>query len=184
MSFSSVVVNFEKIKCVYPIYNFPSPIYYLPLVTDKNFQVSSGANSQKNSEILANSSLKFCFLDQSSASVSLDQSSASVSSLLSQSSLPSSLPLSKEKPFQEKDDDCLSKEKPFQEKDDDCLSKEKSFQEKDDDCLTCIVCMDAPRMMVFRPCNHFSTCLNCSKKLKICPTCNAIVQETIKIFIV
>jgi hypothetical protein len=35
----------------------------------------------------------------------------------------------------------------------------------------CVVCLDRPRMMMMRPCNHYCICEECSMNLSRCPIC-------------
>ena len=42
-----------------------------------------------------------------------------------------------------------------------------------EDRLLCTICMeaDAPRTVVFGPCNHFLACASCADALQECPNC-------------
>ena len=46
---------------------------------------------------------------------------------------------------------------------------------------TCIICMDAPREVVFRPCGHNVVCTDCSKLVMasggLCPMCRDCVVQ-------
>lgn len=52
------------------------------------------------------------------------------------------------------------------------------------DNLECVICMDAPKSALIRPCNHVAACMSCSEKLKLCPACNTAIQEIELIFII
>jgi hypothetical protein len=41
----------------------------------------------------------------------------------------------------------------------------------DDEDPICIICMDAPKTLVFVPCGHYCVCSECSERLKECPLC-------------
>eukprot|EP01001_Neometanema_parovale_P005200 NODE_1821_length_1594_cov_83.384092_g1734_i0.p1 GENE.NODE_1821_length_1594_cov_83.384092_g1734_i0~~NODE_1821_length_1594_cov_83.384092_g1734_i0.p1 ORF type:complete len:442 (-),score=61.23 NODE_1821_length_1594_cov_83.384092_g1734_i0:160-1485(-) len=41
---------------------------------------------------------------------------------------------------------------------------------------TCVICMEAPRCMLFRPCSHSVCCEDCSRKVKKCPICNQLIR--------
>jgi hypothetical protein len=46
-----------------------------------------------------------------------------------------------------------------------------------EDRLLCTICMeaDAPRTVLFGPCNHFLACASCAEKLAECPNCRATI---------
>lgn len=45
---------------------------------------------------------------------------------------------------------------------------------------TCIVCMDAPKSLVFVPCGHYCSCASCVTGLKNkCPMCREIITATV-----
>lgn len=46
----------------------------------------------------------------------------------------------------------------------------------------CVVCMDQPRMMMFRPCNHYCVCESCSKQLNKCPICTRHITRKEKVY--
>jgi len=56
-------------------------------------------------------------------------------------------------------------------------------RERDDleDRVLCVICMDAPRSVLFSPCNHLVACAACSNTLKDCPLCRGRVKKRIKI---
>ena len=46
-----------------------------------------------------------------------------------------------------------------------------------EDRLLCTICMeaDAPRTVLFGPCNHFLACASCAAELAECPNCRATI---------
>ena len=52
-----------------------------------------------------------------------------------------------------------------------------------EDRILCAICMenDAPRSVLFSPCNHLVACAACAPKLKECSLCRAPVKKRIKI---
>ena len=46
----------------------------------------------------------------------------------------------------------------------------------------CIVCMDAKREVLLKPCNHYCLCSGCSKGLRECPMCKKKKRKAEKIF--
>ena len=59
----------------------------------------------------------------------------------------------------------------------DVLAKVKLENEALEDRLLCTICMeaDAPRAVVFEPCNHFLACASCAAALQECPNCRATI---------
>ena len=55
----------------------------------------------------------------------------------------------------------------------DALVKVKRGNEALEDRLLCTICMeaDAPRTVLFGPCNHFLACASCAAALHECPNC-------------
>jgi len=52
----------------------------------------------------------------------------------------------------------------------------------------CVVCMDAPKNHVMRPCMHMCTCEACTQQLleqgvESCPVCRAPVEHIERVFI-
>ena len=48
----------------------------------------------------------------------------------------------------------------------------------------CVVCLDTIQAKIaFIPCGHVCCCSNCSKKMRKCPLCRAVVQSSIKVFL-
>ena len=52
-----------------------------------------------------------------------------------------------------------------------------------EDRILCAICMenDAPRSVLFSPCNHLVACAACAPELKECPLCRAVIKNRIKI---
>ena len=52
-----------------------------------------------------------------------------------------------------------------------------------EDRLLCTICMeaDAPRTVLFGPCNHFLACASCADALQECPNCRATITTRITI---
>ena len=52
-----------------------------------------------------------------------------------------------------------------------------------EDRILCAICMenDAPRSVLFSPCNHLVACAACAPKLRECPLCRAAIKSRIKI---
>lgn len=46
----------------------------------------------------------------------------------------------------------------------------------------CIVCMDANREVLLKPCNHYCMCSDCSKGFRECPVCQKKLRKAEKIF--
>lgn len=45
---------------------------------------------------------------------------------------------------------------------------------------TCVICMDAPKTVVFAPCGHYCSCVSCSTKLdNKCPMCRSVITEIV-----
>ena len=65
----------------------------------------------------------------------------------------------------------------------DVLAKVKLENEALEDRLLCTICMeaDAPRAVVFEPCNHFLACASCAAALQECPNCRATITTRITI---
>nr|XP_022291915.1 baculoviral IAP repeat-containing protein 3-like [Crassostrea virginica]XP_022291916.1 baculoviral IAP repeat-containing protein 3-like [Crassostrea virginica] len=58
-------------------------------------------------------------------------------------------------------------------------SKLSSLFNSTDDQYLCKICMDERVNVVFIPCGHIATCLDCAKPLQKCPMCRAIVRGKI-----
>lgn len=50
---------------------------------------------------------------------------------------------------------------------------------EDEDNADCVICMCAPKNIVFVPCYHFYCCTECSSKLKDCPICRVKIGQKI-----
>ena len=46
----------------------------------------------------------------------------------------------------------------------------------------CVVCMEASRGVVFRPCDHFVVCALCAERLRCCPMCMVDVERAVSVF--
>ena len=59
----------------------------------------------------------------------------------------------------------------------DVLVQVKREKEALEDRVLCTICMeaDAPRTVLFGPCNHFLACASCAAKLAECPNCRATI---------
>ena len=57
------------------------------------------------------------------------------------------------------------------------LVQVKREKEALEDRLLCTICMeaDAPRTVVFGPCNHYLACASCAAALQECPNCRATI---------
>lgn len=56
-------------------------------------------------------------------------------------------------------------------------------KERDDDDQSCCVCMNEQKNVVFVPCGHVSTCVECANKIQSsCPVCNENFERKIKIY--
>jgi len=57
------------------------------------------------------------------------------------------------------------------------LVRVKREKEALEDRLLCTICMeaDAPRTVLFGPCNHFLACASCAAALQECPNCRATI---------
>ena len=59
-------------------------------------------------------------------------------------------------------------------------ANEELSQERDKSL--CVVCLDATRKMLLKPCNHYCLCYDCLQGLRECPVCKRRIQTTEKIF--
>ena len=62
------------------------------------------------------------------------------------------------------------------------LDREKKHLKEAQEQRECKICFDAECSLLFRPCNHVSTCEECSMTLSQCPICRQIIYEKIKAF--
>ncbi len=54
--------------------------------------------------------------------------------------------------------------------------------EKEVDSKQCVVCLDKPRELMIRPCNHYCVCRNCRRKINKCPMCTRWISSTEKVY--
>lgn len=47
----------------------------------------------------------------------------------------------------------------------------------------CKICMDKEVGIVFLPCGHFATCINCAPNLQDCPVCRSTIKATVRTFL-
>lgn len=47
----------------------------------------------------------------------------------------------------------------------------------------CKICMDNEIGIVFLPCGHLTTCVNCAPSLKDCPVCRSVIKATVRTFL-
>lgn len=47
----------------------------------------------------------------------------------------------------------------------------------------CKICMDNEIGVVFLPCGHLNTCINCAPSLKDCPICRSSIRATVRTFL-
>ena len=59
----------------------------------------------------------------------------------------------------------------------DTTAQIKREKEALEDRVLCTICMeaDAPRTVLFGPCNHFLACASCAAALQECPNCRATI---------
>lgn len=46
----------------------------------------------------------------------------------------------------------------------------------------CVVCLIKDKNILYLPCAHLATCLDCSYSLQTCPMCRSAVQATVRTF--
>lgn len=46
----------------------------------------------------------------------------------------------------------------------------------------CVICKDAPKTMLFRPCKHLCTCQDCAKLVETCPICRWQIEERERVY--
>jgi L-lactate utilization protein LutB len=59
------------------------------------------------------------------------------------------------------------------------ISKQES-EEKNESY--CIICLDNKKNIVFLPCAHFVSCMECGLSMKNCPVCRTKIQATVRTF--
>lgn len=47
----------------------------------------------------------------------------------------------------------------------------------------CKICMDGEVGIVFLPCGHLTTCVNCAPNLEDCPVCRCAIKATVRTFL-
>lgn len=47
----------------------------------------------------------------------------------------------------------------------------------------CKICMDSDVGIVFLPCGHLATCVNCAPNLEDCPVCRCAIKATVRTFL-
>lgn len=47
----------------------------------------------------------------------------------------------------------------------------------------CKICMDGEVSIVFLPCGHLTTCVNCAPNLEDCPVCRCAIKATVRTFL-
>ena len=63
---------------------------------------------------------------------------------------------------------------------------ERKLLEEENRCLKeqkmCKVCMDKDANIVFLPCGHLVSCVECAHALRKCAVCRAIIQGTVRTY--
>lgn len=54
--------------------------------------------------------------------------------------------------------------------------------QKEKEAKQCVVCLDRPRVVMMRPCNHYCVCEECSKHLSRCPICTKYFTRMEKVY--
>lgn len=66
------------------------------------------------------------------------------------------------------------------------LKKSVSLEEENrilKEARQCKICMDAEVGIVFLPCGHLTTCVNCAPNLEDCPMCRSAIKATVRTFL-
>lgn len=50
------------------------------------------------------------------------------------------------------------------------------------DQMTCKICMDKDACIVFLPCGHMVSCVECAHALRKCAVCRTLIQGTVKAY--
>ena len=53
---------------------------------------------------------------------------------------------------------------------------------KEEESKQCVVCMDQPRELMIRPCNHYCVCQSCARRLQKCPMCNRLINRAERVY--
>ncbi|KAK3931779.1 Baculoviral IAP repeat-containing protein 3 [Frankliniella fusca] len=67
-----------------------------------------------------------------------------------------------------------------------CLEKKVSLEEENrrlKEARQCKICMDSEACVVFLPCGHLVTCVNCAPSLSDCPICRQAIKATVRTFL-
>ena len=48
---------------------------------------------------------------------------------------------------------------------------------------SCAICMERQKVIIFMPCSHLASCVECSVSLQICPICRKKVEATIRTYV-
>ncbi|XP_063445445.1 baculoviral IAP repeat-containing protein 2-like [Mytilus trossulus] len=51
------------------------------------------------------------------------------------------------------------------------------------DQQTCKICLEEPVSIVFLPCGHLASCVNCASMLRRCPICRTFIKGTVKTYL-
>lgn len=51
------------------------------------------------------------------------------------------------------------------------------------DQQTCKICLEEPVSIVFLPCGHLASCVNCAPMLRRCPICRTFIKGTVKTYL-
>ena len=62
------------------------------------------------------------------------------------------------------------------------VSYEKRVQELEEQRV-CKVCLDKEANVVFVPCGHLCTCMDCAGSLTKCPICRARIEKAIRTYV-
>uniref|UniRef100_A0A7S0PZ46 RING-type domain-containing protein n=1 Tax=Coccolithus braarudii TaxID=221442 RepID=A0A7S0PZ46_9EUKA len=62
-------------------------------------------------------------------------------------------------------------------------SEESPRPEAAADGVECAVCLERPRGVLFFPCGHVITCIECAQKVQDCPTCRQSISQKIRAFL-
>lgn len=49
----------------------------------------------------------------------------------------------------------------------------------DEEITDCVICMENVKEIIFSPCGHFYSCINCSSKVTKCPMCRTVIVNRI-----
>ena len=66
------------------------------------------------------------------------------------------------------------------------IKEDKSLQNEVDllkEERRCVICLEKDKIIIFLPCSHLASCLDCSVSLKNCPMCRKSIEASIRTFI-